>query len=136
MPEEIIRTKSIHTPAVPEDGLRVLVTRFRGRGLPKSRYDLWLPSLGPSEELLHGFLEGKITWAGFSKQYRRELWADGPVDDKNRSSKNHGQKGLLRLLRFLSLREPLTLLCHCAEDAKHCHRHLLRQTLLSPKVTL
>ena len=61
MPEEIIRTKSIHTPAVPDDGLRVLVTRFRGRGLPTSRYDLWLPSLGPSEELLHGFLEGKIT---------------------------------------------------------------------------
>ena len=41
----------------PDDGLRVLVTRFRGRGMPKSRYDLWLPRLGPSEKLLERYKE-------------------------------------------------------------------------------
>lgn len=136
MPKESIQTKSVHTEAEKKDGLRVLVARFRGRGLPKSRYDLWLPSLGPSEDLLHGFLGGKVTWAKFSKEYQQELWADGPVDEKNKTSKNHGQKGLLRLLRFVSQQQPVTLLCHCDEDEAHCHRHLLQKILLSSKVTL
>jgi uncharacterized protein YeaO (DUF488 family) len=136
MPKESIQTKSVHTAIEPGDGLRVLVARFRGRGMPKSRYDLWLPSLGPSEELLHGFLEGKITWTKFSKEYQQELWEDGPVDEKNQTSKNHGQKGLLRLLRFISRQQRVTLLCHCDEDAEHCHRFLLQKILLSSKVTL
>jgi uncharacterized protein YeaO (DUF488 family) len=136
MPKESIETKSVWSEVSSQDGLRILVTRFRGRGLSKDRYDLWLPSLGPSEELLHGFLGGTITWAGFSKEYQQELWADGPVDEKNRTSKNHGQKGLLRLLRYLSRQQRVTLLCHCDEDAEHCHRHLLRKLLLSAKVTL
>jgi uncharacterized protein YeaO (DUF488 family) len=136
MPKELIQTKSVNTAIGPDDGLRVLVARFRGRGMPKSRYDLWLPSLGPSENLLHGFLEGKVTWPKFSKGYQEELWADGPVDEKNRTSKNHGQKGLLRLLRFTSRQQPVTLLCHCDEDEAHCHRHLLQRILLGSKVTL
>ena len=41
-----------------------------------------------------------------------------------RSSKftNHGQKFTLRLIARLAKREIVTLLCHCAEDAKQCHR--------------
>lgn len=136
MAKDSIQTKSVSTTIEAADGLRVLVARFRGRGVPKSRYDLWLPSLGPSEELLRGFLNGEVTWSDFSKEYRKELWADGPVDEKNRTSKNHGQKGLLRLLRFISRQQRVTLLCHCDEDAEHCHRHLLRKILLSSKVTL
>ena len=136
MEKENIRTKCVWTDSGPDDGLRILVTRFRGHGLTKGHYDLWLPSLGPSEELLKGFLAGETPWTLFSRRYREELWMDGAVDQRNHSSKNHGQKGLLRMLRFLSLREPVTLLCHCAEDTKQCHRFLLRQTLLSSKVTL
>ncbi len=131
-----IETKSVWTPAEAKDGLRVLVARYRGRGMPKSRYDLWLPSLGPSEELLAKFLAGEITWTKFSSEYRRELWMDGGADERNHTVKNHGQKGLLRMLKYLAGKQHVTLLCHCDEDAKHCHRHLLRQTLLSPKVTL
>lgn len=134
--KESIKTKSVGTAIEAEDGLRVLVARFRGHRVPKSRYDLWLPSLGPSEELLRGFLDGKTTWAKFSKEYQQELWTDGPVDEKNRTSKNHGQKGLLRLLRFISRERRVTLLCHCDEDAEHCHRYLLQKILLSSKVTL
>ena len=136
MAKESIQTKSMSTAIEAADGLRVLVARCRGRGVPKSRYNRWLPSLGPSEELLHGFLNGEITWPDFSKEYRKELWADGLVDEKNRTSKNHGQKGLLRLLRFISRQQQVTLLCHCGEAAEHCHRHLLQKILLSSKVTL
>jgi uncharacterized protein YeaO (DUF488 family) len=120
----------------PDDGLRVLVTRFRGRGMPKSRYDLWLPSLGPSESLLSRFSEEEIAWTEFSQEYRQEIWSSGEIDRKNNSIKNHGQKSLLRTLRYLSRRQRVTLMCHCDEDEDRCHRHLLKKLLTSAKVTL
>jgi len=43
--------------------------------------------------------------------------------------KNHGQKFTLRLLQQLATRGPITLLCHCAEDEDHCHRHVLAAVL-------
>jgi hypothetical protein len=45
----------------------------------------------------------------------------------------HGQKFTLRLLQHLAKRQTVTLLCHCAEDEKHCHRHLLK-ALLEKKI--
>jgi len=49
----MIRTKSVYSPIERQtDGLRVLATRLRGRGLPKERYDVWMANLGPSEKLL------------------------------------------------------------------------------------
>jgi Transposase IS116/IS110/IS902 family len=49
----MLRARSVwKLPNRKTDGLRILVTRFRGRGLPASRYDVWMPSLGPSERLL------------------------------------------------------------------------------------
>src|SRR5579863_3241361 len=48
--DSMIKTKSVYSPINHQrDGLRVLVTRFRGRGLPKNKYDVWMPNLGPSE---------------------------------------------------------------------------------------
>ena len=32
--------------------LRILATRFRGRGMPTTRYDVWMPSLAPTERTL------------------------------------------------------------------------------------
>jgi uncharacterized protein YeaO (DUF488 family) len=48
----MLKTKSV-TSAInkKEDGIRFLVTHFRGRGLPSSRYDVWIPALGPSERV-------------------------------------------------------------------------------------
>ena len=132
----MLKTKSVYSPAAENDGLRILATRFRGRRMSANLYDVWMPSLGPSEQLLKSVLDGKITWARFSAEYRRELWMDGGADERNHTVKNHGQKGLLRMLKYLAKEQRVTLLCHCDEDAKHCHRHLLRQTLLSSKVTL
>ena len=126
----MIHTKSISTPIEPEkDGLRILAARFRGHGVPISRYDVWMPNLGPSEELLKSFLSDEITWAEFSRRYGKELLEDGGVDERNKTIKNHGQKFTLRLLQALAKHRPITLLCHCAEDEAHCHRHLLRKKL-------
>ena len=58
--------------------------------MPKDRYDVWMANLGPSEALLRAFLEQDITWAEYSRRYRTELFADGSVDERNRTIKNHG----------------------------------------------
>src|SRR5438093_410311 len=63
--------------AVP--GLRILATRFRGRRMPANRYDVWMPSLGPSERLLRAGQDGRISWAKFARDYRAELKMDGPI---------------------------------------------------------
>jgi uncharacterized protein YeaO (DUF488 family) len=115
----------VHSTIEGEDGLRILVTRFRGRGLSTDRYDVWMANLGPSERLLKSMLADKISWREFSKHYREELFAPAATDASNVTIKNHGQKFTLRLLAKLAQKENVTLLCHCAEDAKECHRFLL-----------
>jgi uncharacterized protein YeaO (DUF488 family) len=126
----VIKTKSVYsTIDRRNDGLRILVTRFRGRGLPVSRYDAWMANLGPSESLLRDGQAGKISWGEFSRRYRKELFESGAVDSKNKTIKNHGQKFTLRLLQKLAKRGRVTVLCHCAEDQPHCHRHVLKRVL-------
>ena len=121
----MLKTKSVHSPIDDADGLRILATRFRGRGLPASRYDAWMPSLGPSEQLLKSVLSGRIDWKTFTKRYREELYLDGPIDNRSETIKNHGQKSTLRLLKALSEKQNVTLMCHCDETATECHRFLL-----------
>jgi uncharacterized protein YeaO (DUF488 family) len=125
-----IKTKSVHTAIDHRsDGFRILVARFRGRGLERSRYDVWVASLGPTEKLLREVQSGKIGWKEFSKRYRQELIEPAAIDQRNQVIKNHGQKFTLRLLQAVAERMPVTLLCHCAENEPHCHRHVLKSVL-------
>jgi len=131
----MIRAKSVWSRIDRHrDGLRILATRFRGRGMPRQRYDVWMPSLGPSERLLRNGQAVRITWARFLREYRRELFMDGPVDARCKSIKNHGQKFTLRLIKRLARGGPVTLICHCAEDQDQCHRHELRRLIQSNRV--
>ncbi|HLP26398.1 MAG TPA: DUF488 family protein [Acidobacteriota bacterium] len=125
----MLKTKSVHSPLAPEDGLRLLVARFRGRGMPTDRYDVWMANLGPSEKLLKAVLAEKITWREFLKRYREELFAPAVFDGNNATIKNHGQKFTLRLIAKLAEKQNVTLLCHCAEDATQCHRFELQKLI-------
>ena len=98
--------------------------------MSSSLYHIWMANLGPSEALLKAVLAGKIGWGEFSRRYRKELFESGAIDERNQTIKNHGQKFTLRLLQELGRRGTVTLLCHCAEDEPHCHRHLLQKVLL------
>lgn len=129
----MIKTKSVHSPIEAKDGLRILAARGRGRGLPANRFDVWMANLGPSEELRDAILSGKISWREYSRRYAKELLEPGGVDARNERIKNHGQKFTLRLLQHLAEKQTITLLCHCAEDEGHCHRHLLK-ALLGKKI--
>jgi uncharacterized protein YeaO (DUF488 family) len=127
----MLKTKSVGSPIDRiGDGLRILATRFRGRGMPTSRYDVWMASLGPSERLLKAVQTGRVSWREFAKRYRAELSAGGAVDAGNATIKNHGQKFTLRLIGELARRGNVTLLCHCAENQMQCHRHLLQREIL------
>ena len=130
----MLKTRSVHSPAAEHDGLRILAARFRGRGLSSNLYDVWMPSLGPSEQLLKAVLADEITWAAFTRDFKKELFLDGAIDSRNRTIKNHGQKSTLRLIKALAREGHVTLMCHCDENAKQCHRHILRKLILSNQV--
>jgi uncharacterized protein YeaO (DUF488 family) len=125
----MVRTKSVHSRIEPGDGLRILAARGRGRGLPANRFDVWMANLGPSEQLRDAILAAKISWSEYRRRYLKELLETGGVDARNERIKNHGQKFTLRLLQHLAKKQNITLLCHCAEDERHCHRHLLKELL-------
>jgi len=125
----MFKTKSVHTKIESGDGLRILAARGRGRGLRADRFDVWMANLGPSEQLRDAILAGKISWSEYSRRYRKELLEPGGVDGRNQRIKNHGQKFTLRLLQHLAEKQTVTFLCHCAEQEKHCHRHLLKAFL-------
>ena len=125
----MIKTKCVHSPIAPDDGLRILASRFRGRGLSKDRYDVWMANLGPSEQLLRSFLDKEITWKQYSHAYKEEMFNSADLDGKNKTILNHGQKFTLRLLGALSKMQNITILCHCAEDEAHCHRHILEEMI-------
>ena len=92
-----------------------------------------MANLGPSEQLRDAILSGKISWREYSRRYLEELRESDGIDRRNQQIKNHGQKFTLRLLQHLARNQTVTLLCHCAEDEPHCHRHLLK-ALLEKKI--
>ena len=130
----MLKTKSVYSALAENDGLRILAARFRGRGMAANLYDVWMPSLGPSEQLLKAMQAGKVTWTAFTRDFKKELFLDGGVDARNRTIKNHGQKSTLRLIKAMAREGNVTLMCHCDEDAKQCHRYILRELILSKRV--
>ena len=125
----MITFKSVNDPVQPSDGIRILATRYRGRGMKKSRYSVWMPSLGPSAELLARFQNGEVAWGDFKKIYARELLSSESIDEKNHINRNRGQKYTLKLIKEISKKHAVTLMCHCATGAKECHLRVLERVL-------
>jgi len=116
-----VRTKRWNEPKDPADGLRILVTRYRPRGLPKSdeTWDEWRPNLGPSKELLAAFKgkgREKLPWTSYRTQYLREM---------------RSQRGAIHeLAQEVAAGKTITLLCSSScVDERRCHRKLLRELI-------
>jgi uncharacterized protein YeaO (DUF488 family) len=81
-------------------------------------FDVWLPELAPSEELVKWGRVEPLTprrWAGFARRYRAEM-------------RTPSAKRLLGLLAALSFQQNLSVGCYCADES-NCHRSVLRDLL-------
>jgi uncharacterized protein YeaO (DUF488 family) len=108
-------------PRAPDDGLRLLVCRYRPRGVSKKdeTWDAWWPELGPSREL-HAAYYGKrgapIGWPAYRRRYLAEMRAQSARIDE--------------LAWRLARGETVTLLCSSAcVDPDRCHRTLLAELI-------
>jgi uncharacterized protein YeaO (DUF488 family) len=118
-----LRIVRLGSPRAAGEGLRLGTVRRPPRGVPKAEfatrdyYDLWLPLLSPSADLVKE-AQGAQTpkdWAAFERAYRREMAAPEPAQ-------------LLDLLAALSKQTNFALGCYCEEEAR-CHRSVLRELL-------
>jgi uncharacterized protein YeaO (DUF488 family) len=112
-----IRTKRWNELPDDDDGFRLLVCRYRPRGLPRGRetWDEWWPELGPSREL-HAAYYGKhgppLAFEAYRPRYLAEMQAQG--------------EHIAALARRVADGETVTLLCSSAcTDPERCHRTLL-----------
>lgn len=117
-----VRTKRWCDPQDAADGYRLLVCRYRPRGVKKEEeaWDGWCQALAPSVEL-HADAYGKagrtaIEWSEYERRYSEEMkrqrfWIDS-------------------LARRVRSGETLTLLCSSAcTDPERCHRMLLARLI-------
>lgn len=118
-----IRVVRLGSPRTPGEGLRVGTVRRPPRGVPKSEhasrnfYDVWLPDLAPSEDLVKVALHAsdEREWHRFERRYRAEM-------------KRPAAARLLALLAALSHQTSFSVGCYCADPA-YCHRSVLEQLL-------
>ena len=118
-----IRVVQLGTPRARGEGLRLGTVRRPPRGVPKAEhasrdfYDVWLPELAPSEELVKVALRAgdERAWQGFVGRYRGEM-------------KRPPASRLLDLLAALSHHAAFSVGCYCADEAR-CHRSVLKALL-------
>ncbi|MEW6271742.1 MAG: DUF488 family protein [Thermodesulfobacteriota bacterium] len=119
-----VRTRRWNDPAQAGDGTRVLVCRYRPRGVRKQdeTWHEWWQDLGPSKEL-HAAAYGKGEPALGFDEYRRRYLAE--MDE------NPARARVRDLARRVAGGETLTLLCSSAcTDESRCHRTILRDLVL------
>jgi uncharacterized protein YeaO (DUF488 family) len=116
-----INSKRWNDPVEPDDGFRLLVCRYRPRGVRKEdeTWDAWCKDLGPSKEL-HADFYGKngdpIDWPTYRRRYLEEMTAQTAYIDELASLVAEGRT--------------VTLLCSSAcVDPEHCHRALLTRLI-------
>jgi uncharacterized protein YeaO (DUF488 family) len=117
-----LTTFQIGTSAQPDQGLRIGVTRFPPRGVPKDRwakdgyFDVWLPVLAPSAKLVAEIRKkqnGPLD--AFEKaldRYERELLS------------NASGRQTVEFLAAVAARTPIAIGCACADESR-CHRSRL-----------
>ena len=118
-----VRVVRLGSDRAKGEGLRIGTVRRPPRGVPKERYasenwyDVWLPNLAPSQELVKE-AQGATTaaeWRAFARKYRAEM---------ARPEAKH----LLALLAALSHETSFSVGCYCDDEAR-CHRSVLRELL-------
>ena len=116
-----VRAARAGSPRQPGEGLRLGTVRLLPRGVRKQDYarlnyfDVWLPSLAPSRQLLAQFKQAKLSLPTFFSRYRREMRQTEP-------------RQTIRLLAAIAERQPISVCCYCEEE-RRCHRSVLLQLI-------
>jgi uncharacterized protein YeaO (DUF488 family) len=122
-----VRVVRLGSQRLAGEGLRIGTVRRPPRGVPKADfakrnfYDVWLPNLAPSEELLkaaHAAIaaDDERAWKAFVRRYRSEM-------------KRPDSRALLETLAALSHAADFSVGCYCADESR-CHRSVLRELLV------
>lgn len=127
MPQRLqLCTFRIGTPAEPGQGLRIGATRRPPRGVPKERwaaegyFDVWLPALAPTAELL-----GEIKNYDFDNPAHRKKF----FDRYERQLLGHADtRQTVEFVAQIAARMPIAIGCFC-EDESRCHRSRLYKIL-------
>lgn len=114
--EPRVQTKRIYEAPSPDDGYRVLTTRYWPRGVAKGSVDEYVSALAPSRVLLQSYRTGDITWEAFRERYLDEMQGED-------------QRAEIHRLAKLARSQRITLLCMC-NDLEKCHRWLLQDLVL------
>lgn len=114
-----VRVVRFGEPRAPGEGVRIGTVRYLPRGVSKEEraarfFDVWLPELAPSEELLRAF-RASGDWPALERGYRRQL-------------REPAARHLLELLAALSKVTDIAVGCYC-EDRERCHRSILAEAL-------
>lgn len=115
------RSVQLGTPRDPEEGLRIGTVRFLPRGVRKQDYakqdffDVWLPTLAPSRELLSQVKHEELSLSRFFARYRSEMSETEP-------------RQTIELLAEMAKRTPISVGCYC-EDESQCHRSVLAELI-------
>jgi uncharacterized protein YeaO (DUF488 family) len=118
-----VRIVQLGTPRASGEGLRLGTVRRPPRGVPKEEfasrdfYDVWLPNLAPSAELMAQgrAAESDKEWAAFKRKYEAEM-------------KQPQASHVLDTLAALSHQTSFSVGCYC-ENEERCHRSVLRALL-------
>ncbi|PRE42084.1 DUF488 domain-containing protein [Burkholderia multivorans] len=125
-----IRIVQLGSPRAAGEGLRIGTVRRPPRGVPKAEfasrdyYDVWLPTLSPSAELVAQAqaAASDAEWRAFKRHFRAEM--------------AHGDAAkVLDLLAALSATTAFSIGCYC-EDENRCHRSVLRELLAERGATI
>lgn len=118
-----VRVVRLGSPRHKTEGIRFGTVRRPPRGVKKERYakddwyDVWLPNLAPSPQLIASVrrTDDEAAWRRFARRYEAEM----ARPDASR---------LLDALAALSHQTNFSVGCYC-ENEERCHRSVLRRIL-------
>ena len=94
-----VRLKRVYEAPAKDDGMRILVDRLWPRGIAKekTKIDLWLKEIAPSDTLRKRFHAKPEKWDTFLEAYFAELGAETAAEAA-KQLRRHLRKGSVTLL--------------------------------------
>lgn len=109
----ILLTKSIQKKRAVGDGVRICIMR---RPDKNADFDIWMPTLAPSNKLLKAYHRKQMNWDEYEARYTKEVLY------KNDS--------YIQILSEMAQKHKVTILCW-EKTPEKCHRRLVAEACLN-----